>query len=244
MEPEACELPVDRVDVWVISLLDPHHQHSAACLSADERARAVRFAFDRDRRRFEAGRGALRRILASYLRCTPSEVVFAYDQTGKPRLDAPQTVAGLQFNASGSADLAVCAIACDCNVGIDIELIRDEFDSDLVRYALSDSERTEFQGIPFNQQTTAFYRAWTRKEAYLKAIGCGLSRPLSSFAVSVTAAEPPRLVHDDSATTATESWSFADFDPAPGWVGTVVCSGSPRAVRLRAGAALKAPRVL
>jgi 4'-phosphopantetheinyl transferase len=234
MELVACELPVDWVDVWIISLLEFDHQDSAACLSADERARASRFAFERDRRRFEAGRGALRGILASYLRCTPSEVVFAYSETGKPRLDAPQTVAALQFNASGSADLAACAVSFDRSVGIDIEEIRDQFDPDLVRYAFSDSERTEFERIPVHQKRAAFYRTWTRKEAYLKAIGCGLSRPLSSFAVSVTPADPPRLARDDIAATPRECWSFADLDPAPGWVGTVVCSGSPLAVRLRA----------
>jgi 4'-phosphopantetheinyl transferase len=119
-------------------------------------------------------------------------------------------------------------------VGIDIEEIRDQFDPDLVRYAFSDSERTEFERIPVHQKRAAFYRTWTRKEAYLKAIGCGLSRPLSSFAVSVTPANPPRLVRDDIAATPRECWSFADIDPAPGWVGTVVCSGSPLAVRLRA----------
>jgi 4'-phosphopantetheinyl transferase len=244
MESDPCELPVDRIDVWIISLLESHHPDPAGCLSADERARAARFAFDRDRRRFAAGRGALRSILASYLRCTPSEVVFAYGEMGKPRLDASHTVRGLQFNASGSADLAVCAVTCDRSVGIDIEQIRDEFDPDVVRYALTEGERAELECIPANQQTAAFYRTWTRKEGYLKAIGCGLSRPLSAFSVSVTPTETPRLLRDDLVTTATQCWSFTDFDPAPGWVGTVVCSGPPLAVRLHACDALKAPRVL
>ena len=243
MGPDACELPVDWVDIWIISLLELHHQDSAACLSADERTRAASFAFERDRRRFDAGRGALRRILANYLRCTSSEVVFAYSQTGKPRLDASQTVSGLQFNASGSGDLAVCAVICNRSVGIDIEQIRDEFDPDLVRYALTESERAEFERIPANQKTAVFYRTWTRKEAYLKAIGCGLSRPLSSFSVNVAPTEFPRLVRDDFAATATDCWSFADLDPAPGWVGTIVYSGPPLALRLHACDALKAPHV-
>jgi 4'-phosphopantetheinyl transferase len=227
--------PVDRIDVWVISLIETGNSPEAitgaiSCLSADEQARAGRFAFDRDRRRFSLGRGAVRKILASYLGCPPAEIAFAYGEFGKPRLDGRHAGAGLEFNASGSGDMAVCAVACGQSVGIDIEQLRDACDPGVVRYALSDVERTEFERISAEEQPAAFYRTWTRKEAYLKAVGCGLSRPLASFAVNVTPGAPPRLVLDDRSPAATASWSFTDFDPAPGWVGTLV-SSEPRPVR-------------
>jgi 4'-phosphopantetheinyl transferase len=229
---EANRLPIDRVDVWLASLLETWNQPDPALwLSADERARGERFSFERDRRRFCRGRSALRAILASYLRCDPAEIVLAYGGSGKPRLEHPDTAIDLQFNASGSGDLAVCAVTCGRRVGIDIEQPRGELDPDLVRYALSEVERAELEQIPQEQQPTIFYRTWTRKEAYLKATGCGLSRPLASFAVALMPGEPPRLVRDDSTDAAHESWSFADYDPAPGWMGTVVHSGDPRPLR-------------
>ncbi len=248
------ELPLQRVDVWIVSLgetgLSPD---PADWLSADERARAARYAFERDRRRYSLGRGALRGILATYLRCDRNEIVFAYGETGKPRLAGADAASGLQFNASGSADTAVCAVTYGRRVGIDIEQLRVECDPDLVQYALTDGERAEFRRIPLDQQATTFYRVWTRKEAFLKATGCGLSRPLTSFAVSVAPDKPPRLVHDEWASESRTdertprssnservtwstydeqaTWSFADFDPAAGLVGTLVHSGEPRPVR-------------
>ena len=237
----AARLPVDRIDVWIISLIETDNSPEAvtgaiipgatSCLSADERARGERFAFDRDRRRFVLGRAAVRQILASYLGCTPAEIVFAYGEFGKPRLDGRHAGAGLQFNASGSGDVAVCAVTSGQAVGIDIEQLRDDCDPDVVRYALSDAEQSEFERIPAAEQPAAFYRTWTRKEAYLKAVGCGLSRPLASFAVNVTPGTPPRLVRDDQAPIATANWSFADFDPTQGWVGTLVSAEPRRPVR-------------
>jgi 4'-phosphopantetheinyl transferase len=232
----ATRLPVDRIDVWIVSLLETDNSPETItavinCLSADEQVRAARFAFDRDRRRFGLGRGAVRNILASYLDCTPAEIAFAYGEFGKPRLDGKHAAVGLQFNASGSGDVAVCAVTNGPSVGIDIEQLREACDPDVVRYALSDVERTEFERISAEEQPTAFYRAWTRKEAYLKAVGCGLSRPLASFAVNVMPGDPPCLIRDDHSAAELASWSFADFDPAPGWVGTLVSEGPRRPVR-------------
>ncbi len=228
-------LPVDRIDVWVVSLTDAGNQPSRGrWLSPDERARGERFVFERDRGRFVLGRAALRSILANYLGCNPAEIGFAYGESGKPRLEGAAAASGLQFNASGSADLAVCAVTYGRSVGIDIERLRDDCDPDLVQHAPGERERDDFQQIPPDPQPAVFYRTWTRKEAFLKATGCGLSRSLTSFAVSVRPGDPPRLLRDDSPATARETWSFADFDPAPGWVGTIVHAGEPRPVHRRA----------
>lgn len=229
---DAGRLPLDRVDVWVISLCEaPNRPDPARWLSADERARGDRFVFERDRRRFCLGRGALRGILASYLRCDPGEIAFAYGDSGKPRLQDADSAMDVQFNASGSADLAVCAVTCGQSLGVDIEHVRDDCDQDLVCHAFSADERAEFARLPSDEQAGAFYRAWTRKEAYLKATGCGLSRPLESFSVSVALGDSPRLIRDDSDPAAHQNWSFADFDPAPGWVGSLVVAGHSRPLR-------------
>ncbi len=239
------ELPLHRVDVWIVSLGETGQSPDPTeCLSADERARAGRFAFERDRRRYTLGRGALRSILATYLRCDRTEIEFAYGESGKPQLAGADAASGLQFNASGSADMAVCAVTYGRRVGIDIEQVRVDCDPDLVQYALTDAERAEFGRIPADQQASAFYRVWTRKEAFLKATGRGLSRPLTSFSVSVAPGEAPRLVHDEWAVELRHNerpawstyderaiWSFADFDPAAGLVGTLVHSGEAQPVR-------------
>jgi 4'-phosphopantetheinyl transferase len=225
-------LPVDRVDVWIISLCETASRPDPArWLSADERARGERFVFERDRRRFWRGRAALRGILASYLRCDPGEIAFAYGDSGKPRLGGADSAVDLQFNASGSADLAVSAVTCGRSVGVDIEQVRPDCDQDLVRHSFSGVERAEFAQIPTDQEAVAFFRTWTRKEAYLKATGCGLSRPLASFSVSVTPGDPPRLIRDESDPAAHQGWSFADVDPAQGWVGTLIVSGAARPIR-------------
>jgi len=229
---ETSLLPLDRVDVWIISLCETASRpDSARWLSADERARGERFVFERDRRRYWLGRAALRGILASYLRCDPVEIAFAYGDSGKPRLAGADSAVDLQFNASGSADLAVCAVTCGRSVGVDIEQVRHDCDQDLVRHSFSAIERAEFARIPADQQAAAFYRTWTRKEAYLKATGCGLSRPLASFSVSVTPGDSPCLIRDESDPKAHQSWSFADVDTAQGWVGSLVLAGQSRSLR-------------
>jgi len=229
---EISPLPLDRVDVWIIELCETaSRSDSARWLSADERARGERFVFERDRRRFCLGRGALRGILARYLCCNPGEIAFAYGDSGKPRLAGADSQVDLQFNASGSADLAVCAVTCGRSVGIDIEQVRRDCDQDLVRHAFSVIERAEYTKIPADQQVVAFYQTWTRKEAYLKATGCGLLRPLASFSVSVTPGDSPRLICDESDPAAHQSWSIADFDPAPGWVGSLALAGQSRPLR-------------
>src|SRR5580698_2953692 len=115
-------LPADRIDVWSVRLdIDAAHvERLRNLLSADERARADRFAFDRDRRRFVVGRGAVRSILASYVGAKPAEVRFTYGPHGKPFLADPPPKDALQFNASGSEELAVCAVTLGQEVGIDI----------------------------------------------------------------------------------------------------------------------------
>jgi len=172
-------------------------------LSDEERRRAAAFRFDRDRRWFVARRGFLREILGGYLNLDPAAVPFAQDDYGKP------AVAGLQFSVSHSAGLALFAVSWRYKVGVDVEKIDPAREFNQVWERFFTSRETEaLRALPKEQQTEAFFRCWTRKEAYVKARGVGLSLPLSGFD-----ADGERI----------GDWSIESFTPAPGYIGAIVC---------------------
>ncbi len=221
--------PVDRIDVWIVSLSGDEGQYERArdSLSADECSRADRFVFDEHRRRFALGRGALRGILALYCGCTPREIRFAYGEHGKPRLADCAGGGSLQFNTSGSQQLGVCAVTVGRPVGIDVEFIRPNRERGLVELFFAEGERAAYDRLSDEERLAAFYRAWTRKEAYLKAHGTGLTRPLSSFEVTIAPGEPARLVADRQATPGGGAWTLADLDLEPGYAGALAVAGGP-----------------
>jgi 4'-phosphopantetheinyl transferase len=231
----AATLPTERVDVWTVPLVATSDQTDALweSLSSDERERAARFVFERDRRRFVVGRGALRSILASYLGSPPGSIRFAYGEHGKPMLAESTDAGSLEFNASGSEELAVCAVTVGRKVGVDIELCRLPHDDTVVEQCFSPAERQAFGTLASEEKPAAFYRLWTRKEAYLKATGAGLSRPLSSFEVTFLPGQPARLVADDLVPRRGESWTFVEFQPGPAHVGALVISGDERPLQSR-----------
>jgi 4'-phosphopantetheinyl transferase len=190
-------------------------------LSSDERARAAAFRFDRDRRRFVAARGFLRGVLGECLGIPPREVTFAYGPHGKPRLADPSS--GLHFNLSHSGERAACALRRDGEIGVDVEAVRDLDDADdIAARFFSAAEATALRRLTSSgERLAAFFNCWTRKEAYLKALGDGLARPLDGFDVTLLPGEPPRLsrVVDDDEEPA--RWSLAELDPGPGYVGAV-----------------------
>lgn len=165
------------VHVWRVSLATCPPD-ARALLSADERERAGRFHFARDRDRFTAARAALRRVLGDYLERAPDALTFAYSSHGKPSID------GLAFNVSHSNELALIAVTRGREVGIDIEWHRPDVDlPSVARSSFSDTEQRALFALPPAEQLDAFYRIWTRKESYIKAHGDGLSLPLDSFSV-------------------------------------------------------------
>jgi 4'-phosphopantetheinyl transferase len=236
----AGSLPTERVDVWTVPLVVGADETDALweSLSCDERERAIRFVFDRDRRRFVVGRGALRSILASYLGSSPGSIRFAYGEHGKPMLadatDANATDAdSLEFNASGSGDLAVCAVTIGRKLGVDIELCRLPQDETVLEQCFSPAERHAYSTLSPEEKPAAFYRLWTLKEAYLKATGAGLSRPLSSFEVTFMPGQPARLAADDLVPKGAQNWTFVEFQPGPAHVGALVIAGDERPVQSR-----------
>lgn len=208
------------VHVWLARLDGSPTPESS--LSAGERARARRFRAEADRHRFAASHAALRVILAGYLGCDPLALNFDLGPRGKPGLPG----SGIEFNLSHSGDLAVVAVTRGRRVGVDVERLRPTFERDgIVARFFSPSERAEFAALPDGLHLDAFFRVWTCKEAYIKAIGTGLATELDSFSVAVDPRLPPALRAIDGDTDAPLRWMIRDLHPGPGYAGAVMAEG-------------------
>lgn len=197
-----------------------------ATLNIDERVRAARFYFNRDRQRFIVARGCLRMILSHYLAVAAEELDFCYNTFGKPSLASPYATSGLTFNLAHSGEFALYALAYKRQVGVDIEQIRlDLAYEQLAGQVFSLAEQQSLQDILAAQRREAFFNGWTRKEAYIKAQGKGLSLPLDQFTVTLAPDELPRLVSTQHAPDEAARWSLQAVTPASGYVGAVVAEG-------------------
>lgn len=212
------------------SVLDRFEQ----TLSQDEIARADRFRGPGLRSRFIAGRGGLRAILARYVGCDPESLDFAYRENGKPWLTGEPHPQKLEFNLAHSHELALCAIVANRVVGVDIEHMRPmENGPAIIQRFFSPAERVAFLSLPESERFAAFYRGWTRKEAYLKAVGTGLATELDSFDVPLAPGEPPALLRIGDDPSEPRRWLMCDIEPGAGYAGSLVVA--------RAG--LEVPRV-
>ncbi len=222
-----------EIHVWAIRL-DPEPavvERLGRCLAADEWDRAHRFRFDKHRRQYVVGRGALRTLLAGYLRgqgdaLRPEEVQFRYGPRGKPFLEPPQDAGGLEFNLSNSDELALAAFVLGREIGVDVEFLRPMPDCEQISERFfSESERKVLRGIPGPQKEETFFNGWTRKEAYLKAVGEGLAAPLDSFDVTLAPGEAPRMLTLEGDAERASRWFFHHLLPADQYVGAVAIEG-------------------
>ena len=221
--PASLQLGADEVHVWRASLdCDlPVLARLEATLSPDETVRANRFFLLTDRNHFVVARGILRELLGAYLRSAPANLQFNYGNYGKPVLVAKTSSLSLQFNLSHSGGLAVYAFSLGRRLGIDVEQIRPQLaGEDIARRYFAERELAELRALPPQLRAEGFFRCWTRKEAYVKAQGAGLSIPLDSFTVSLTPGRPEDLETEDSA-----QWLLRSLDPSPGFVAAVVGEG-------------------
>lgn len=229
LDHRAGETPaVDEVHVWTASLDQPAETVARlrALLDPDETRRADRFLFEKGRTQFTVGRGVLRLLLGDYLAIDPRDVRFGYNPYGKPSLAGPDDAHPLRFNLSHSGELVLYAVAWGREVGIDLETIRTDFASDgIAQRFFAPAEVAALRGLPEEARTHAFFTCWTRKEAFIKARGKGLSIPLDAFEVSlVPGAEAAVLVtHDDPAEAG--RWSLHELHPGPGYVGALAVAG-------------------
>ena len=232
--PASWTVPPDRpaaisgeVHLWLADAeaLGPA-AHLARLLDAGERARAERFRFDRDRRLFTLFRGAMRLILSRYVGVAPEELRFAYSPFGKPSLTAPPSSGDLEFNLAHSEGVALLAVGRGRGIGVDLERIRAERSAEgIAETFFSREEIRSLDALPPDRRRQAFFACWTRKEAYLKARGDGLSVPLASFSVSVGPEEPAILRSSDLGEPETSRWFLADVDTAPGYAAAIAVEG-------------------
>jgi len=221
----------DEIHVWQ-AWLDRDADALArfeAMLSPDEIARANRFHFEKDKNHYIMARGVLRDLLGRYLGHTPTVIEFSYGEHGKPALGGPQATSGLSFNLSHSAGLAVYAFARERNLGIDVERIRPDFVSeDVARRYFSAHEVKELLSLPAKERTMAFFRCWTRKEAYIKARGAGLHIPLDSFSVTLLPGKPAQFVGGVES-----CWHLASLDSAEGYSAALAYNGDSERIQAK-----------
>lgn len=220
------------VEMWAWSLDQSAHDiaRHAALLNIEERTRAGRFLNERHGNRFVIGRGGLRLRLARYLNRPPASVVFNYGPHGKPML---AEAGAPHFNLAHSDGEAVLAVCREQAVGVDIERGHPP-DGAIVGRFFSVEENKAWQHLPEAARESAFFRAWTAKEAVLKALGVGLSVPLSAFSVAISAAEPIYLLTAPAGGPAAAQWSLLEFAPAAGYFASLALAAPRIAVTWRA----------
>jgi 4'-phosphopantetheinyl transferase len=196
-------------------------------LSDDERERARRFHFDRDRESFIAARGALRDILSRYTGTAPGLLRFSYDGYGKPALS--EAAGGrLRFNVSHSHGLALYAVTAGREVGIDLEFVREDFASlEVAAHFFSPQEVSALRSLPPEELADAFFDCWTRKEAYIKVRGEGLSYPLHLFTVSLKPGEPAALLSTEDDPREAARWFLRGLSAGEGFRAAVAVEGTP-----------------
>jgi 4'-phosphopantetheinyl transferase len=197
-------------------------------LSEEEKERAGRYHFETDRRRFVLARGTLRILLSRYLDVSPLSLQFRYGPNGKPSL---KNSSGVNFNLSHSGELAVFAFAAEREIGIDVERIHPLRDrADIARRFFSLGEATDLMGLSEDEQERAFFLCWTRKEAYIKATGEGVSTPLDQFRVTLTPDQPARFVHVEGSPDAAKMWMLHDLQLARGYAAALAYRDTRRPI--------------
>jgi 4'-phosphopantetheinyl transferase len=225
----------DEVHVWRASLRPGagEQERLDALLSAEERARAARFRFPELRTAFVAGRGVQREILSRYTGVPPREIRYRESAYGKPELDGEGAAAGIRFNASNSGDLALYAVTLRREIGVDLERLKPMPDGlDIARGFFSAPENEVFAALPAEARDLAFFRCWTRKEAYIKAVGEGLSMPLDRFDVAFAPGEPARILRTRGDPAEAARWTMEALHPGDGYVGALVVEGGGWRMRL------------
>lgn len=198
-----------EVHVWRLTL-DRPVENFRELLQPDELARADRFYFEKDRKHFAVARGFLRLLLGRYSQRDPKQLQFSYGAWGKPALDGELRETPLRFNMSHSHGLALYAVTTAREIGVDVEHVRADFATDeIAQRFFSSIEFGTLCELPDDDRVAGFFRCWTRKEAYIKATGRGLSQPLDGFDVTVGSGAEVALLRTEDSSHA--RWLLADI---------------------------------
>lgn len=225
----------DEAHLWRIPLsVSPASLRTCqVLLSPTENDKACRFYREVDRHRYIVARGSLRRLLGHYCQADPAQLRFRYNSYGKPFLCDDHGSPNLQFNLSHSQDLALIGFTLNRGIGVDIEFNRPKVDfAHIADEFFSVREAQELRALPESARLQAFYRCWSRKEAYIKALGQGMSFPLNQFSVSVAPDAPAQLVHVHSHDQEAGRWEMFDLSPASGYSAAMIVERPPVRARL------------
>ena len=218
------------MQVWPVRLTAPDDavDDFRSLLAEPEKERAERFAFEHLRRSFILSRGVLRILLGRYIGMAPAAITFAYGAHGKPHVPVETRV---RFNSSHSGDLAVFAFTQDCEIGVDVERVRSLPDmQDIARRFFCPEEEAELADGAPSDRAHAFFLCWTRKEAFIKATGDGLSAALDSFRVSLRPGDRARIIRVGDGSGA--GWAMHNLEPGPGYAGALAYCGPERSMDL------------
>ena len=218
-------LSADEVHLWHAALDDQAADDFRPLLAADEIARADRFHFAKDRNHYVVARGLLRKLLAAYVGIGATELRFVYAEKGKPSLEASQRSA-LNFNLAHSQARAIYAFSRGRELGVDLEFIREDLAGEkIAERFFSPREIDELKTVPAELRKQAFFNCWTRKEAYIKARGEGLSMPLDEFDVSLAPGEAAALLRNHKEPDEVGRWTMQSVSVPPGYVAALVVEG-------------------
>ncbi len=223
-----------RIDVWRVKLnLDDFDMNVLKCiLSDDEQNRANSYKFFQPRKLFILARVRLRQILSLYTDLLPERLVFSYSPQGKPNLVNSGGNGNITFNMSHSGEISVYAVSLNRNIGIDIEKPDKKVDFEsLAKKYFSSGEYETIMELPEGEKQKAFYRCWTRKEAYIKGKGTGIAQLLDKVAVSCAPGEPAGLLSNRQEPEDVQKWSIEDLKEEAPYIGALAYEGKGAEIR-------------
>ena len=232
--PEDLELHHEEVHIWRASFyqLTPYLSQFEALLSSDERSRAQRYKFEENRSEYTLARGLLRNLLGLYQNADPLRLRFVYNPYGKPSLVGGAGQLGVSFNVSHSHGIVLYAFSRNRELGIDLERIRPEAaQGGVAERFFSQREVSTLRSLPEYAQPLGFFNCWTRKEAYIKARGEGLSIPLNQFDVSLAPGEPAALLESRVDPTDINRWSLHALNMGTQYVAALAVEGQECALK-------------
>lgn len=226
MDRTQYHLEKNEVNIWFIKVDFDADQtkYYESILAVDENEKANRFKFEKDKIVYQTARGILRLLSGKYLNLNPKEIQFEYNEYGKPFYKANKP---LKFNVSHSGERIVIAFILNHEIGVDIEKIKNDFDVlELAQNFFSATEIVALESQPKEELPKAFYRCWTRKEAFIKAEGSGLSFPLDKFAVTLDDDIEAELLETQWNPAEKNEWQLFSFIPAKGYLGALAVANT------------------
>lgn len=226
-----CNMTPDAVHVWFADVManESNYRSNYALLSKEETRRAETFKFEKDKKKYVVSKGILRRLSSFYLHIAPEDVVFDYGEFGKPSFGFTTK---LKFNTSHAGDKAVFVFTENNSIGVDIELIKSDLDvMNLAENFFSEKEISDLANLHSSERNVAFYRCWTRKEAFIKAKGIGLSFPLKSFSVSTNSDMQAELLETDWNPSERLSWKLFSHKPTENYISAIAIQGAVGSIR-------------